>query len=69
MTTKFPTKPLGVGYDFDCDEHVEQDADDADLGFQRPFTANKSDSNESQSCYFFEPDMRHCLFIQAKFES
>ncbi len=32
-------------------------------------TANKSDSNESQSCYFFEPDLRHCLFIQAKFES
>ncbi len=30
--------------------------------------ANKSDWNESQSCCFFEPDLRHSLFIQVKFE-
>ncbi len=28
-------------------------------------TANKSDSNESQS--FFLPDLRHCLFVLVKF--
>ncbi len=28
------------------------------------YTANKSDSNESQSCYFFEPDLRHCFFFK-----
>ncbi len=33
------------------------------------FTANISDSNESQSNNFFKPELRHCLLIQARFES